>query len=380
MDFRLSDDAERLRGELGRFLDELLTEELEAELYRSGVSHHQGYVDGMIEHGWFAGNWPTELGGAGLDPTAQMVVQEELDRRDAPTIASTVSLMVAKALQAFGTDQMRAEIVPSILRGDTLCVLGFTEPECGSDVANAQTRAVRDGDQWVIDGSKMFTTNAHIGHFVYLLARSNPEVPKHQGLTMFLVPLDDPGIEIQPVFTLSGERTNIVYLSGVRVPDSARIGEVDGGWSVLTSSLVDEQAATFAPWLVRLLEEVEAWAVETGRSTDPDVLGRIGRARAEVEAAVLLRRRCTWMDESGLPRVAEGPMAKLLSSEALTRAAEDLFDMVGPDAVRSYLDPTAPRQGRIEYLMRFSLGTTIYAGTSEVQRTLIAQRGLGLPR
>jgi alkylation response protein AidB-like acyl-CoA dehydrogenase len=197
---------------------------------------------------------------------------------------------------------------------------------------------------------------------------------------MFLVPLDDPGIEIQAVFTLSGERTNIVYLSDVRVPDSARIGEVDGGWSVLTSSLVDEQAATFAPWLVRLLDEVEAWAVETGRSTDPDVLGRIGRARAEVEAAALLRRRCTWMDESGLPRVAEGPMAKLLSSEALTRAAEDLFDMVGPDAVRSYLDPTAPRQGRIEYLMRFSLGTTIYAGTSEVQRTLIAQRGLGLPR
>jgi alkylation response protein AidB-like acyl-CoA dehydrogenase len=380
VDFRPTDEAEQLRAELGAFLDELLTEEVEAELYRSGVSHLPAYVEGMIERGWFAGNWPTELGGAGLDPTAQMVVQEELDRRDAPTIASTVSLMVAKALQAFGTDRMRDEIVPAILRGETLCVLGFTEPECGSDVANAHTRAVRDGDQWVIDGSKMFTTNAHIGHYVYLLARTNPDVPKHQGLTMFLVPLDDPGIEIQPVVTLSGERTNIVYLSEVRVPDAARIGEVDGGWAVLTSSLMDEQAASFAPWLVRLLEEVEAWAVASGRASDPDVLGRIGRARAEAEAAVLLRRRCTWMDEEGLPRVAEGPMAKLLSSEALTRAAQDLFDLVGPDALRSFLEPTAPRQGRIEHLMRYSLGTTIYAGTSEVQRTLIAQRGLGLPR
>lgn len=380
MDFRLSDEAEQLREELGRFLDQLLTEEVEAGIYRSGVSHHPDYVRGMIDHGWFAGSWPRELGGAGLDPTSQMVVQEESGRREAPMNASSVSVMVAKALRAHGTDHMRDEIVPSVLRGETICVLGFTEPECGSDVAAAQTRAVRDGDHWVINGSKMFTTNAHIGDYVYLLTRTDPDVPKHRGLTTFLVPLHDPGVEVQAVFTLSGERTNIVYLTDVRVPDSARIGEVDGGWQVLTSSLVDEQSASFAPWLVRLLEEVEAWAVETGRAEDADVLERIGRARAEAEVAVLLRRRCTWMDEQGIPRGVEGPMAKLFSSESLVRAAEDLFDLVGPDGLRSYLDPTAPRSGRIEYLMRFSLGTTIYAGTTEVQRTMIAQRGLGLPR
>jgi len=380
VDFRLGDEAEQLRHDIQLFLDDLLTDDVEAEIYRSGVSHHPGYVSGMIEHGWFAGNWSKELGGAGLDPTSQMVVQEELGRREAPMNASSVSTMVAKALRAHGTDQMRSEIVPSILRGETICVLGFTEPECGSDVANAQTRAVRDGDHWVINGSKMFTTNAHIGDYVYLLTRSNVEVSKHRGLTTFLVPLDDPGIEVQAVYTLSGERTNIVYLNDVRVADAARIGEVDGGWQVLTSSLVDEQSASFAPWLIRLLEEVEAWAVETGRHDDPDVQERIGRARAEAEVALLLRRRCTWMDEAGIPRGIEGPMAKLFSSESLTRAAQDLFDLVGPDALRSFLDPTAPRAGRIEYLMRFSLGTTIYAGTSEVQRTMIAQRGLGLPR
>jgi alkylation response protein AidB-like acyl-CoA dehydrogenase len=346
VDFRLSDEAEQLRVELGAFLDELLTEEVEAEVYRSGVSHHADYVSGMIEHGWFAGNWPRELGGAGLDPTSQMVVQEVLGRREAPMNASSVSLMVAKALRAHGTDEMRDVIVPSVLRGETICVLGFTEPECGSDVANAQTRALRDGDQWVISGSKMFTTNAHMGDYVYLLTRSNPDVPKHKGLTTFLVPLDDPGIEVQAVYTLSGERTNIVYLNDVRVSDAARIGEVDGGWQVLTSSLVDEQSASFAPWLVRLIEEVEAWAVEAGRQDDPDVLERIGRARAEAEVAVLLRRRCTWMDEVGIRRGIEGPMAKLFSSESLTRAAEDLFDLIGPDGLRSFLDPTAPRSGR----------------------------------
>lgn len=166
----------------------------------------------------------------------------------------------------------------------------------------------------------------------------------------------------------------------MRVPDSARIGDVDGGWRVLTASLMDEQAASFAPWLARLVEEVEAWAVETGRIDDPDVAERLARVVAEAEVACLLRRRCTWMDEHGIPRTVEGPMAKLFSSEALTRASEDLFDLVGVDGMRSYFDESAPRDGRVEYLMRFSLGTTIYAGTSEVQRNIIAQRGLGLPR
>ena len=126
-------------------------------------------------------------------------------------------------------------------------MLGFSEPEAGSDVANAQTRAVRDGDEWVINGSKMFTTNAHIADYVFLLTRTNPDVPKHKGLTMFLVPLDRDGVEVQAVYTLSGERTNITFYNDVRVPDSARIGDVDGGWRVLTASLMDEQASSFGP-------------------------------------------------------------------------------------------------------------------------------------
>ena len=358
----------------------MMTHDFEAGLYRTGVSHDPAFTQSLIDQGWFAPTWSKELGGPGLDPAAAMVIGEELNRHSAPIYGTSVSLMIAKTLVRFGTDEMRRDVVPAVLRGETICVLGFTEPEAGSDVANAQTRAVRDGDEWVINGSKMFTTNAQIGDYVYLLTRTNPDVPKHKGLTTFLVPLDRAGIEVQGVYTLSGERTNITYYNDVRVPDSARIGEVDGGWSVLTSSLMDEQASSFAAWIVRLLEEVEAWAIEAGRTGDPDVCQRLGRVAAEAEVALLLRRRCLWMDEQGIPRNVEGPMTKLFSSEALVRATEDLFDLVGPDAMRSFFDASAPRDGRVEYLLRFALGTTIYAGTSEVQRNIIAQRGLGLPR
>lgn len=380
MDFRLGADAEELRSELRDFLDVALTDELETQLYRSGVSHDAGFIQGLIDHGWFAPTWSEEDGGPGLDPTAAMVIWEELSKVDAPTYGTGVSLMIAKTLLHHGTDAMRRDVVPRVLRAETICVLGFTEPECGSDVANAKTKAVRDGDEWVVNGSKMFTTNAQIGDYVYLLTRTNPEVRKHEGLTTFLVPLDQEGIEIQPVYTLSGERTNIVFFNDVRIADSARIGDVDGGWRVLTTSLMDEQSSSFAPWIIRLLEEAEAWAIESGRLDDPAVRERLGRVAAEAEVAVLLKRRCLWMDLNGVARNVEGPMAKLFSSEALTRASEDLFDLVGPDGVRSYLGDTAPRDGRIEYLMRFALGTTTYAGTSEVQRNIIAQRGLGLPR
>ena len=379
MDFRLGEGTDALREEVGAFLDEILTREVEQRLHSTGVSHDEAFVEGLIERGWFAPSWSEADGGPGLDPTSITVIYEELNKRDAPLYGSSVSLMVAKALLHFGTEEVRREVIPRVLRGETICVLGFTEPEAGSDVANAQTRAVRDGDEWVINGSKMFTTNAQIGDYAYLLTRTNPDVPKHKGLTTFLVPLKQDGVEVQAVYTLSGERTNITFYNDVRVPDSHRIGEVDGGWQVLTSSLMDEQAASFSPWIVSLLDTVREWAVATGRIADPDVRERLGRASAEAEISLLLRRRCTWMDEQGLPRTVEGPMAKLYSSEALTRATEDLFDLVGPEALRSYMGDGAP-WGRVEHLMRFALGTTIYAGTSEVQRSLIAQRGLGLPR
>jgi alkylation response protein AidB-like acyl-CoA dehydrogenase len=294
--------------------------------------------------------------------------------------------MVAGIVRHLGTDEQKQLVIPPALRGEKIMVLGFTEPESGSDVAAAQTRAVRDGDQWIVNGQKMFTTNAQEADYVFMLTRTNPDVGKHQGLTTFLVPLRQPGVEIQPVYTLSGEGTNLTFYSDVRVDDSLRIGEVDGGWDVMQLGLTLERAGDHGGEPIRLLAAMEEWAESTvdhtgrARADDPDVRTRLGRAAAENEVISLLCRRSAWIHASGGVPAVEGSMSKLFASEALTRQSADFVDLLGPDGIRSYRDPTAPAAGMAEYDFRIALGTTTYGGTSEIQRNIIAQRGLGLPR
>jgi alkylation response protein AidB-like acyl-CoA dehydrogenase len=386
MDFRLATDVEAFRDDVRAHLREALTPEFEERVYRSGVAHDDDFAKGLVDKGVFAPSWPAEYGGRDSGVWEDQVLREELMRADAPAYLSETTRMVASIIREVGTSAMRDRVLAGAMNGDITIALGFTEPECGSDVAAATTKAVRDGDDWVINGSKMFTTNGHIADYVFLLARTSPEKPKHKGLTMFLVPLDVDGFEAQAVWTLSGERTNITFYSDVRISDEWRIGDVDAGWQVLGLSLQDEHASGWGPHIARLLHHVEQWAQTTcaddgsPQITTDDVRRRIARVAMEHEVSMLLQHRCVWMTEAGQTPVAEGPMSKVFSTEALSRASQDIFEMVGPEGMRSYFEPDAPEQGRFEHLMRFSLGTTIYAGTSEVQRTIIAQRGLGLPR
>lgn len=386
MHFQLDGETETYRDGVRAHLREVMTPEFEERLYRSGVAHDDGFAKGLVDEGYFAPCWPAEFGGRDRTAMDEQVLKEELQRFEAPVYLSETTRMVASIIRKIGTPEMKDRILAGALSGDITIALGFTEPECGSDVAAAATRAVRTDDAWIINGSKMFTTNGHIADYVFLLARTSPEKPKHKGLTMFLIPMASEGVEVQAVWTLSGERTNITFYGDVRVGDEWRIGEVDGGWAVLGLSLQDEHASGWGPHLGRLLHHAEQWAASTSdadgtpRIADPDVRRRIARAATEFEVSMLLQRRCVWMSENGQVPVAEGPMSKVFSTEALVRAAQDINELVGPDALRSFFEPTAPEQGKFEHLMRFSLGTTIYAGTSEVQRSIIAQRGLGLPR
>ena len=385
MDFRPSERSEDVRAEARAFIDAFMTAEREEHLYRTGVSYDPDFTAALVERGWLTPTWPAPHG-LGWHAVELLGMAQEFQRVDAPTYASGTTLMAARVIDAFGNDELRAEIVPKAIAGEIIIVLGFTEPEAGSDVGSAQTRAVRDGDEWIVNGQKMFTTNAHIADYAYLLARTNPDVAKHKGLTMFLVPMKQDGVEAQAVYTLSGERTNITFFTDARVPDSHRIGDVDGGWGVITTSLQDEHSAGFGPRLGRLLDDVETWAHEAvdadgrRRIDDPDARERLARCATEYEVSMLLQGRVAWMKDDGVTPEAEGPMSKLFSSEAFERSAQDLAELVGPDALRSYFEPSAPVNGRIEHALRASLGTTIYAGTSEVQRNIIAQRGLGLPR
>jgi alkylation response protein AidB-like acyl-CoA dehydrogenase len=386
MDFRLGEKSEVLRKEAREFLDEVLTEEMLEECYRSGVMHNVEFTKAMRDKGWLAPGWPVEYGGQGRDPIELLALSEELARAGAPTYGIGMTMMIAWVINVVGTEEQKREILPKALAGEIVIAFGFTEPENGSDAAAAATRAVQTGDGWTINGSKMFTTNAQIADYVFMLARTDPDAPKHRGLTTFLVPMKQDGVEVQPVYTLSGERTNITFYNDVFVSDLWRIGEVNAGWRVMSVAFEQEHSAAFVGEQARLLDHVVGWARETTgdggrpRIEEAGVRERIGRAATEIEVSRLLQRRTAWMSTIGLPTHMKGSMSKLFSSERLERQAADFVELLGAEGVRGRGDPTAPANGEIEYALRHSKGTTIYAGTSEIQRNIIAQHDLGLPR
>jgi alkylation response protein AidB-like acyl-CoA dehydrogenase len=371
MDFRLGEKSELLRKQTQEFLDEVLTEEMLDTCDRTGVNHDAGFAKAVRDKGWLALGWPVEDGGAGRDPLEVLAYSEEMQRRNAPTYAIGTTMMVAHVVQKVGTEAQKKEILPKALNADVVIALGFTEPENGSDAAAAATKAVRTGEGWTITGSKMFTTNAHIADYVFMLARTNPEAPKHRGLTTFLVPMDQPGVEVQAVHTMSGERTNITFYNDVYVSDDWRIGDVDGGWIVMGTAFAHEHSASFAGEQWRLLEAFTAWAEEAGRAAEPAIAERLGKSRTELEVATLLQRRAAWLQAEGVESHGKGSMSKLFSTERLEEQADATLELVGPDGLRA---------GRIEHMVRHAKGTTIYAGTSEIQRGIIAQHVLGLPR
>ena len=389
MDFEWSEETEAFRLEVQRFLAEHLPHELEDELYQQGLTHHDGFARALGERHWIAADWERE-GYEVLGHEAMHVLEDEFCRSEAPYYAVSTSMMVAKVIRGVGNEWLNTEVVPKVVSGEVTIALGMSEPEAGSDVATVQTRARQaEGPSgqpgWVIDGQKMFTTNAHVTDYVFLLARTDPESERHRGLTTFLVPLGTEGFEAQAVFTVSGERTNITYYNDLFIDDRYRISEPGAGWHSLMIALQDEHSAAFCGHLYRVLGATERWAAEPGPDgTAPierdDVRLRMAKVATDLEVALLLEQRTSWMESIGEVPVAEGPMGKLFGTEAIVRGSEALASIVGPDALRSRLDPTAVERGTIEHLLRFALGTTIYAGTSEIQRNIIAQRRCGLPR
>ena len=385
MDFRFEPETEAFRSEVRAFIAEQPIEEIIERAHATGTMHDWGFHRALCEKGYLAAGWPREFGGLGRSAIDQCVLMQELYGSGAPIDGLNIAAMVGATLLVCGTEEQKATVLPRILAGEVMCCLGYSEPDAGSDVAAVATKAVHDGDAWVIEGQKMFTTMAHEAHYVFLLARSNPEVPKHKGLTMFLIPMDTPGIEITPVQTMGGERTNITFYSDVRVPDSARVGEVDAGWSVMHAALVYER--TSANWGEphRLVEAVADWAREprndaTRPFDDPAVREVLARASTELEAGRLLLFRSAWLSSKGEMPQVEGSMAKLVITEAFVRASSALLEVLGTAGLLPGSEPGTVLGGLVEHAFRHSVVTTIYGGSSEVQREIIGGRGLGLPR
>jgi alkylation response protein AidB-like acyl-CoA dehydrogenase len=302
--------------------------------------------------------------------------------------------MIISTIRDTGSEEAKQELIGGALRGDIVLVLGYSEPDSGSDVAAAKTRAVRDGGEWIVNGQKMFTSTAHLGTHVFLLTRTNPDAPKHKGLTMFVVPLDDPGVEIQPIHTLGGQRTNATFYSDVHIPDRWRIGGVDDGWAVMHVALVYERGGAGGSGGggmggLSTLQRTSAfarWAQTTRDDSgeavwdNPSVRERLARIAIDNEVSRLLDLRlisgARTGDMSGVP----GAAAKLFTTESSQRHAWAMLDMLGEEAVLKRESGDAPLNASVEESFRYGVVTTIYGGSSEIMREIVAERQLGLPR
>ncbi|GAB3760852.1 alkylation response protein AidB-like acyl-CoA dehydrogenase [Nocardioides ginsengisegetis] len=378
IDFDLGPEAEAFRAEVAAFLDEHLTLEIQHRVRQSGSYHDWDLHRALGEKGWIAASWPAEYGGQDRDPLELMAMREEMKKVHAPVNGLGTTLLVARAVREFGCEELRNDIVPRAIAGEILLCLGYSEPQGGSDVASARTRAVRDGEDWVINGQKVFTTLAETADYVFLLTRTNTEVAKHQGLTMFLVPLDAAGVQVDEIRTLSGERTNQTFYADVRIPDTNRVGEVDGGWQVLMAALayersgVGEDPRTYR----RLVEAVTA----NGTLDDPVVREPLARLAIDTEVSKLLGRRSCWVETSGRIPTMEGSMHKLFHAESRIRSSTILLDLLGTEGLREEIDPLAPGGGELVQEFRHAVILSIYGGASEVQRRILAERHLGLPQ
>ncbi|MEC9394628.1 MAG: acyl-CoA dehydrogenase family protein [Actinomycetota bacterium] len=384
MDFDLGDRAEAFRCEVRSFLDQHLTADVVERMHATGTFNDKNFNGAMADAGLLAGAVP---GYGDRDPIELYVLFNELEKAGAPYDGLAVTMLVAGVLNSVGSDFHRETVLPRLLSGRSNCCLGYSEPDHGSDVAAITTKAVRDGDEGVVDGQKMWTTMAHEAEWVILLTRTNSDVPKHKGLTMFLVPMETPGIEVQPVPTMASERTNATFYDGVRVGDQWRLGEVDGGWAVMSVALAFERGVMGGTNpAVPLLRHVRAWADETPSADggtmadDPLLQERLARTAIANQVSQLLTLRAAWIAATGGLPGPEGSMAKLYSTERYQQAVGWFQQMAGAAGLLSFGVEGAAADGWIDYDGRHSPVTTIYGGTTEINRNNVAERHLGLPR
>jgi alkylation response protein AidB-like acyl-CoA dehydrogenase len=335
--------------------------------------------------GWIGLGWPRKFGGQARTPLDQIAFIETMERGEAPRIGAAIQ---ANALIMFGTPTQQEKYLPEILRGEAMHGMGYSEPEAGSDLAALRTRAVREGDSWIINGQKIWTTTWW-GKYMFLAARTDPEAkPPHAGISMFIVPMDATGITVRPATTMyDGTFANIFY-DNVRIPLENIVGEVNGGWKVLTGALAYERGLVGGGIVLKVAHAFEQLrerviAQESSArplSDDPVVRDRMATLASEIEVGRQLMVHCAELAADGITPPEFGAISKVFSGELMERFGESALDILGLRASLSEQMPGAIDNGRFEQNLRHSLMWVISIGTNEIQRSLIAQRGLGLPR
>jgi alkylation response protein AidB-like acyl-CoA dehydrogenase len=391
VDFEFSPEQLAFVEEVERFLDEHddpevfdVTRENMAQIV--DTPKRRAFMAEVGAQGWLGITWPKEYGGKEGDGVYEYLLNESLARRGGPQIGKGVGI-IGKTLIAHGSEKLKQEFLPKILRNEVEFAVGYSEPNAGSDAASMQLKATRDGDGWRLNGQKTWTTSAHFAEWYWVGARTDPEAPKHFGITLFLVPLDHPGITVKPIWTMGDERTNEVYLDEVWVSDDYVVGELNRGFQYISEALDLERFTLFtiSPILQRLelLTDHVKGATVDGEplAADPVVRQRLAHLHTEAEVArVLGLKFVAASTRGGAPPTSEASEYKLFTTEYSKRLADASMDLCGPGSQLRVKTEDAPLEGRAESTYRYTVIDTIGGGSSEIQKNIIARRKLGLPK
>ncbi len=381
-------DEKALRDQLRAYFDELITPDVLAEVAGTdgGGPRYTKVMRRLGVDGWLGVGWPREFGGRARPVIEQFIFFDEVQRAGFPIPFLTLCT-VGPTLMKFGTEEQKAALLPRILRGELHFAIGYSESGAGTDLASLTTRAVRDGDHYVVNGQKVFTSLAEYADYIWLAVRTDPAAPKHKGISILMVDRTAPGVTITPIHTLGGNRTNLTILEDVRVPVANRVARENDGWKLITTQLNHERVALTAPGPVaRFVEETVAWARETRRGDGSRVIDQpwvqlaLARATQRVEALRLMVWRQAW--NVGLDRLdpAESSAVKVFGSESFVLIYQWLLEVLGPSGALKSSSPGALLRGRLETYYRTTLVLSFGGGTNEIQRDLIAMLGLGMPR
>ncbi|HZT65078.1 MAG TPA: acyl-CoA dehydrogenase family protein [Acidimicrobiales bacterium] len=390
MHIAYTEAQEELRRELRRYFAELMTDEVQSQLNRGegeygGGNLYRDLVRQMGQDGWLGIGWPEEYGGQNRSMLEQLIFTDEASTAGAPVPFLTINT-VGPTIMQWGTDEQKAAFLPRILAGDLHFSIGYSEPDAGTDLAALKTRAVRDGDEYVINGQKMWTSLIQYADYVWLAARTDPDAPRHKGLSVFLVPTDTPGFSWSPVPTVTGTTTSQTFYEDVRVPATALVGGENNGWSLITGQLNRERVALCsAAGVQSALADVRRWAQQTKTGDGRRVIDQewvrlnLARVHAKVEYLKLINWKIAWGVDKGVSP-ADASATKVFGTEFYTEAYRLLMECLGEEAYVTGDSPGAKVRGRIERMYRSALILTFGGGTNEIQRDIISMVALGMPR
>jgi alkylation response protein AidB-like acyl-CoA dehydrogenase len=383
-------EQKALRERLRAYYENLFSTDLRARLDQEwdqlGGPAFREAMGRMGKDGWLVIGWPEEYGGQGRGHLDQFIFWDETYRARAPLPVITVNT-VGPMIMQHGSDAQKAELLPKIRDGELMVGIGYTEPGSGTDLASLQTKAIRDGDEWVIDGQKIFTTHAQDADYIWVAARTDFEAKKHKGISIILVPTDTPGFSCTPIRTIGGEVTNATYFENVRVPLENLVGPENGGWGLITGQLNLERITLAMPGnSERIFEEVRKWAAETdapggGKVGDEQwVQQHLARIKAKLEALKVLNWRSAWSIDRGQPNMADASAVKVFGTDMLIEIYRLMMEVTGPGGLVEQFRPNTLFGGGLEQGYRAATVNTFGGGVNEVQRDIIAMAGLLLPR